>query len=92
VSSPRTATSPSDQKRRSAGEPSADADLGLLWKVNEVSLRRALLLAVAAALVVSLVLVASNVLPGWWLLFNSTVLGLALLFERRGDRPASPPD
>jgi hypothetical protein len=44
-------------------------------------------LAVAVALVVSLVLVASNVLPGWWLLFNSTVLGLALLFERRGYQP-----
>jgi len=42
---------------------------------------------VAVALVVSLVLVASNVLPGWWLLFNSAVLGLALLFERRGYHP-----
>jgi len=42
---------------------------------------------VALALVISLVLVASNVLPGWWLLFNSSVLGLALLFERRGYRP-----
>ena len=42
------------------------------------------------ALVVSLVLVASNVLPGWWLLFNSVVLGLALLFERRGYHPRAP--
>ena len=42
------------------------------------------------ALVVSLALVASNVLPGWWLLFNSTVLGLALLFERRGYHPQAP--
>jgi hypothetical protein len=55
-----------------------------------VHLRRALLLAVAVALVVSLVLVASNVLPGWWLLFNSAVLGLALLFERRGYQPRAP--
>jgi hypothetical protein len=45
------------------------------------------LLAVALGLVVSLVLVASNLLPGWWLLFNSSVLGLALLFERRGYHP-----
>jgi hypothetical protein len=42
------------------------------------------------ALVVSLVLVASNVAPGWWLLFNSAVLGLALLFERRGYQPRAP--
>jgi hypothetical protein len=41
---------------------------------------------VAVALVVSLVLVASNVLPGWWLLCNSAALGLALAFERRGSR------
>jgi len=54
------------------------------------SLRRALLLVVAVALVASLVLVASNMLPGWWLLFNSAVLGLALLFERRGYRPRAP--
>ena len=53
-------------------------------------MRRALLLAVALGLVVSLVLVASNVLPGWWLLFNSVVLGLALLFERRGYDPRAP--
>ena len=49
-----------------------------------------MLLAVAVGLVVSLVLVASRVLPGWWLLFNSSVLLLALLFERRGYHPRAP--
>lgn len=44
----------------------------------------------ALALVASLVLVASNMLPGWWLLANSVVLGLALLFERRGYNPRAP--
>jgi hypothetical protein len=47
-------------------------------------------LAVALALVVSLVLVASNIAPGWWLLFNASILGLALLFERRGYHPRAP--
>jgi hypothetical protein len=44
----------------------------------------------AVALAASLVLVASNVAPGWWLLVNSLVLGLALLFERRGYQPRAP--
>jgi uncharacterized protein (DUF58 family) len=40
--------------------------------------------------VISLVLVASNIAPGWWLLINSCLLGLALLFERRGYQPRAP--
>jgi len=44
----------------------------------------------AVALVVSLVLVASNIAPGWWLLVNSCGLGLAVLFERRGYHPRAP--
>ena len=57
---------------------------------TKLSLRRALLLASAVGLVASLVLVASNLAPGWWLLVNSCVLGLAVLFERRGYDPRAP--
>jgi hypothetical protein len=39
------------------------------------------------ALVVSLLLVRAGVAPGWWLLLNSGVLLVALLFERRGYTP-----
>jgi hypothetical protein len=45
---------------------------------------------VALALVVSLVLVSSGFLPGWWLLMNAVVLGAALVFERRGYQPRAP--
>ena len=49
-----------------------------------------LLLLVAAALVVSLVLVAGGFVPGWWLLLNAGVLGAALVLERRGYQPRAP--
>lgn len=52
-----------------------------------MSLRRALLLIVTLALLVSLLLVAAGSAPGWWLLVNASVVGAALLFERRGYRP-----
>ena len=42
------------------------------------------------ALVVSLVLVTANVLPGWWLLCNSAILLAALVFERSGYHPRAP--
>jgi hypothetical protein len=57
-----------------------------------VTLRSGLLLAVGVLLVVSLVLVGANLLPGWWLLFNSAVLAAALVFERRGYHPQAPRD
>jgi hypothetical protein len=38
-------------------------------------------------LVISLLLVARGIVPGWWLLFNAAVLGAALIFERRGYQP-----
>jgi hypothetical protein len=46
-------------------------------------LRRAILLIAAALLVVSLVLVRADVLPGWWLPISSAILLAALLFDRR---------
>ena len=45
---------------------------------------------VAVALVVSLILVARGVAPGWSLLINAAVLAAALLFERRGYQPRAP--
>ena len=44
----------------------------------------------AVALVVSLLLVAQGIAPGWWLLVNTAVLGGALVFERRGYQPKAP--
>jgi hypothetical protein len=41
-------------------------------------------------LVVSLALVSTGVVPGWWLLFNSAILAAALVFERRGYHPRAP--
>lgn len=44
----------------------------------------------AAALVISLLLVSKGALPGWWLLFNALAVGAALVFERRGYQPRAP--
>ena len=41
-------------------------------------------------LVISLLLVAHGIAPGWSLLINAIVLGAALLFERRGYQPKAP--
>jgi hypothetical protein len=41
-------------------------------------------------LLVSLLLVAAGVAPGWWLLINAAILLAALLFERRGYEPRAP--
>jgi hypothetical protein len=38
-------------------------------------------------LVVSLGMVSTGVVPGWWLLINSAIVGAALVFERRGYHP-----
>ena len=41
-------------------------------------------------LVISLLLVARGIAPGWWLLINAVVVGAALVFERRGYQPRAP--
>jgi hypothetical protein len=52
-----------------------------------LNLRRAVLLALLVALVVSMVLVNAGVAPGWWLLINAAIVLAALVFERRGYSP-----
>ena len=39
---------------------------------------------------VSLLLVSRGVAPAWSLLFNAALLGLAVIFERRGYHPRAP--
>ena len=40
--------------------------------------------------VVSMLLVAASVAPGWWLLVNAAIVAAALVFERRGYQPEAP--